>query len=72
MNRTYKTYSNSTTCAVLDFIIQTEIAATSNSGSTVYFDIEDLISQVQELPTELQDLVAEAESLECKVMELYL
>ena len=71
MSRFTKIYMSSTSSTVLDFLIQTETVASTPTGSTVYFDIEELLNHDLDLPADLQDLIAEAQSNECEVMELY-
>jgi hypothetical protein len=67
---TSQLFSASTDTETLDWVIETESAASTPSGSTVYFEIED-IENNSGIPDELQELITEARDQGCGTMELY-
>jgi len=70
MAKVTKLYSAKVSAYALDSVLDThESVASTPDGSTIYIDIDD--AENLDLPPEVQDLLAEAESLECSTVELY-
>lgn len=66
-----KLLTGKSSAAVLDFLLSQEKVASTPDGSAVFFTIEDLLECDEELPADLQDIIAEAHSMECSSVELY-